>query len=59
MKKAFVGSGIRYDLFDDSDYLRTVLVHHTSGRLKVAPSTPEERVLHLMRKPPFAPLSNG
>ena len=54
VKKAFVGSGIRYDLFDDSDYLRTVLVHHTSGRLKVAPEHTEERVLHLMRKPPFA-----
>ena len=53
IKKAFIGSGIRYDLFDDSPYLRTVLVHHTSGRLKVAPEHTEERVLRLMRKPPF------
>lgn len=28
--------------------------HHTSGRLKVAPEHTEERVLALMRKPPFA-----
>ncbi len=54
IKKAFVGSGIRYDLFDDSPYLATVLRHHTSGRLKVAPEHTEERVLKLMRKPPFA-----
>ena len=54
IKKAFIGSGIRYDLFDDSPYLRTVLKHHTSGRLKVAPEHTEEHVLQLMRKPPFA-----
>ncbi len=54
IKKAFIGSGIRYDLFDDSPYLATVLKHHTSGRLKVAPEHTEERVLKLMRKPPFA-----
>lgn len=53
VKKAFIGSGIRYDLFDGSDYLRTVLRHHTSGRLKVAPEHTEDRVLNLMRKPPF------
>ena len=54
IKKAFIGSGIRYDLFDGSDYLETVVCHHTSGRLKVAPEHTEERVLALMRKPPFA-----
>ena len=54
IKKAFIGSGIRYDLFDDSPYLETVIRHHTSGRLKVAPEHTEERVLRLMRKPPFA-----
>ncbi len=53
VKKAFIGSGIRYDLFDDSPYLETVIRHHTSGRLKVAPEHTEERVLRLMRKPPF------
>ena len=54
IKKAFIGSGIRYDLFDDKPYLETVLKHHTSGRLKVAPEHTEDVVLRLMRKPPFA-----
>ena len=53
VKKAFIGSGIRYDLFDDSSYFETVVKHHTSGRLKVAPEHTEEHVLRLMRKPPF------
>lgn len=53
LKKAFIGSGIRYDLFDNERYLETVLKHHTSGRLKVAPEHTEERVLQLMRKPSF------
>ncbi|HBV49691.1 MAG TPA: YgiQ family radical SAM protein, partial [Alistipes sp.] len=54
IKKAFIGSGIRYDLFDGSPYLETVLKHHASGRLKVAPEHTEDAVLKLMRKPPFA-----
>ncbi len=57
VKKAFIGSGIRYDLFDPSDggaYLREVVVNHTSGRLKVAPEHTEDEVLKLMRKPSFA-----
>ena len=53
IKKAFIGSGIRYDLFDDSPYFETVVKHHTSGRLKVAPEHTEEHVLRLMRKPSF------
>ena len=55
VKKAFIGSGIRYDLFDRSPYLETVLKHHTSGRLKVAPEHTEENVLKLMRKRGFPP----
>lgn len=54
VKRAFIGSGIRYDLFDDSEYFATVVKYHTSGRLKVAPEHTEEHVLRLMRKPPFA-----
>lgn len=54
IKKAFIGSGIRYDLFDNSNYLETVIKYHTSGRLKVAPEHTEDRVLNLMRKPSFA-----
>ena len=54
VKHAYIGSGIRYDLFDKSDYLREVIVHHTSGRLKVAPEHTEDGVLKLMRKPSFS-----
>ncbi len=54
VKKAFIGSGIRYDLFDGGNYLREVVVNHTSGRLKVAPEHTEAHVTDLMRKPPFA-----
>ena len=56
VKKAFVGSGIRYDLFDarhGERYLREVVVNHTSGRLKVAPEHTEDHVVSLMRKPSF------
>ncbi len=53
IKKAFIGSGIRYDLFDNSAYLETVIKHHTSGRLKVAPEHTEKHVLDVMRKPSF------
>lgn len=54
VKHAYIGSGIRYDLFENDDYLREVVVHHTSGRLKVAPEHTEDGVLSLMRKPSFA-----
>ncbi len=53
VKRAYIGSGIRYDLFDDSPYLAEVVKHHTSGRLKVAPEHTEDKVLTLMRKPSF------
>ena len=54
VKRAFIGSGIRYDLFDESNYFDTVVKYHTSGRLKVAPEHTEDGVLRLMRKPSFA-----
>lgn len=56
IKKAFIGSGIRYDLFeqDEGAYLREVIRRHVSGRLKVAPEHTEDGVLKLMRKPSFA-----
>ncbi|MEN6619640.1 MAG: YgiQ family radical SAM protein [Rikenellaceae bacterium] len=62
VKKAFIGSGIRYDLFlnesgyhDESgrSYLWEVIVNHTSGRLKVAPEHTEDHVLKAMGKPSF------
>ncbi len=59
-----IGSGIRYDLLItdnpkvDKDngltnYLRDVVAHHVSGRLKVAPEHTVTKVLTKMRKPPF------
>jgi len=63
VKKAFVGSGIRYDLLtksynkkaDDSidEYLEQVLTRHVSGRLKVAPEHTAPETLKIMRKPDF------
>lgn len=50
IKKAFVGSGIRYDLMSE-EYGRELITHHVSGRLKVAPEHMSDEVLHLMRKP--------
>ena len=60
IKKAFVGSGVRYDLFierssaPELEYFEELCRHHVSGRLKVAPEHTSDRVLRQMRKPPFA-----
>ena len=35
------------------EYTRELIVRHVSGRLKVAPEHTSDRVLYLMRKPPF------
>lgn len=64
IKKAFIGSGIRYDLLTKSynkkgdekdmyDYLEQVQTRHVSGRLKVAPEHTSEDTLKVMRKPSF------
>lgn len=64
VKKATIGSGIRYDLLvkdrnkqadqkDLDDYLEQVLTRHVSGRLKVAPEHTSDDTLYVMRKPPF------
>lgn len=64
IKKSFIGSGVRYDLLlhdwkDErlnraaADYTRELIMHHVSGRLKVAPEHTSDRVLQLMRKPTF------
>jgi len=61
VKKAFVGSGVRYDLFmhklnepDYSEYADELIKNHVSGRLKVAPEHTSQDVLNVMRKPDFA-----
>lgn len=62
VKRFFIGSGIRYDLFLDKDgyldetsesYLKALVLKHTSGRLKVAPEHTEDVVLRQMAKPSF------
>ncbi len=64
VKKAFIGSGIRYDMIlketsdpkvnkNNMEYLREVIKYHVSGRLKVAPEHTSDQVLDLMRKPSF------
>jgi uncharacterized radical SAM protein YgiQ len=64
IKKAFIGSGIRYDLLfaewnkkagsEEGEYLEELVTNHVSGRLKVAPEHTAPDVLAHMRKPPFA-----
>ena len=64
IKKSFIGSGVRYDLLlhkskDEKSneaarqYTRELITKHVSGRLKVAPEHTSDKVLKLMRKPPF------
>ena len=50
IKKSFVGSGIRYDLMNEQ-YGKELIMHHVSGRLKVAPEHTSDSVLKIMRKP--------
>lgn len=56
VKKAFVQSGIRYDIIAKDKkygetYLRELVNHHISGQMKIAPEHTEDRVLALMGKP--------
>ncbi len=62
IKHAYIGSGIRYDLFIDEKgfldssskpYFEELVTKHTSGRLKVAPEHTEDHVLAQMNKPSF------
>ena len=64
IKKAFIGSGIRYDLLfhewnkragkAEEEYLEELITGHVSGRLKVAPEHTSPHVLSYMRKVPFS-----
>lgn len=64
VKKAYVGSGIRYDLLVDDfnknnqdknhdEYLEQLVTKHVCGRLKVAPEHTADTTLKVMRKPSF------
>lgn len=63
VKRAYVGSGIRYDLLVDSynknadgsqeEYMEQLVSRHVCGRLKVAPEHTSDATLKVMRKPSF------
>lgn len=64
IKRITIGSGIRYDMivgrteaedkaYGLTDYLKQVVRHHVSGRLKVAPEHSSPDVLRIMRKPHY------
>ncbi len=56
VRKAFVASGVRYDLINADkkhgyEYLKEMVKHHISGQMKVAPEHTQQHVLELMGKP--------
>jgi len=56
VRKAFVASGVRYDLINADkkhgySYLKEMVRHHISGQMKVAPEHTQQNVLELMGKP--------
>jgi uncharacterized radical SAM protein YgiQ len=63
VKRVFIGSGVRHDMLlhtpneeckkENAIYTENLILHHTSGRLKLAPEHTESHVLELMRKPDF------
>ncbi len=64
IKKAFIGSGIRYDMLvgkshEESkkkyydEYIKLLVKKHVSGRLKIAPEHTSDKVLDIMRKASF------
>ncbi len=64
IKRAFIGSGVRYDMLynkmastkeqeSHQKYMEELITNHVSGRLKVAPEHTSDEVLKQMRKPSF------
>ena len=63
VKRVFIGSGVRYDMLlhtpneeckkENEIYTENLVLHHTSGRLKLAPEHTVCHVLEFMRKPHF------
>jgi uncharacterized radical SAM protein YgiQ len=63
VKKAFVASGIRYDLLEAdkkhcASYMQELVKYHVSGQLKVAPEHIASNTLRLMGKPQARSLTN-
>ena len=54
VKRAYVASGVRYDLAARSpEFVRELARHHTGGQLSVAPEHTSPGVLDKMKKPPI------
>jgi uncharacterized radical SAM protein YgiQ len=52
VRKAFIASGVRYDLAERSpEFVDELALHHTGGQLSVAPEHVDEAVLDKMKKP--------
>jgi len=54
IKKVFIRSGIRFDYLiadKDEEFFKELVLHHTSGQLKVAPEHCSAQVLSAMGKP--------
>jgi uncharacterized radical SAM protein YgiQ len=52
VKKAFIASGVRYDLAELSpEFVEVLARHHTGGQLSVAPEHVDDEVLDKMKKP--------
>jgi uncharacterized radical SAM protein YgiQ len=52
VKRAFIASGVRYDLAERSpEFIRELAEHHTGGQVSVAPEHNDPKVLDKMKKP--------
>ena len=52
VKRAFIASGVRYDLAERSpEFIRELSAHHTGGQVSVAPEHNSPEVLKRMKKP--------
>ena len=52
VRKAFIASGVRYDLAERSPkFIEELAAHHTGGQLSVAPEHVNDEVLDKMKKP--------
>jgi uncharacterized radical SAM protein YgiQ len=52
VKRAFIASGVRYDLAERSpEFVRELAEHHTGGQISVAPEHNDPDVLMRMKKP--------
>jgi uncharacterized radical SAM protein YgiQ len=52
VKRAFIASGVRYDLAEKSpEFIQELARHHTGGQVSVAPEHNDPKVLDKMKKP--------